>query len=76
MGDSPPPCSFFVIAPKKMNVSEPFLVTLNIHPYRICKKNFSIIQGPGGRHRELELGRVERESAKILIVDIKIVFKH
>ena len=38
------------------------------------QKNFSSIQGPGGRHRELELGRVERESAKILIVDIKNCF--
>ena len=58
-----------------MNVSKPFLATLKVHPYRIYKKNFSSIQGPGGRHRELELGRVGRESAKILIVDIKNVFK-
>ena len=50
-------------------------MTLNIHPYiEYAKKNFSSIQGPGGRHRELELGRVERESVKILIVDIKNCF--
>ena len=62
------------MAPRKMIVSKPFLVTLNNHPYGICKKIFSSLKGPGGRHCELELGRVGRESAKIVIVDIKKMF--
>ena len=38
---------------------------------RKLSKNFSSIRGAGGRHQDVELGEVRRESLKILYNDFK-----
>ena len=64
-GESPPYMSFRHKSYKNDSIAMIFGNNYQLG-MRKLSKNFSSIHGVGGRHREVELGRVQRESPKIL----------